>query len=232
METWKDIEGYEGIYQVSNEGNVRSCEREIEYLVKGKYKGKRVFPSVLLKTWINNGGYVLVDLHMNGKTDKRTVHRLVAEAFIPNPDNKPCVGHNDTDTTNNNVENLYWCTYLENNMHPITMEKRLKTMKNIGAPWLRTEEANEKRKNKQIGRKLSNKTKEKISEANSKPIYQYNLNGELIAIYKNSVVASKETKFPHAQINRHAHGKYYSKERGKWYFKNEYKGYRWSFYPL
>jgi hypothetical protein len=232
MEIWKDIEGYEGIYQVSNEGNVRSCEREIEYLVKGKYKGKRVFPSVLLKTWINNGGYVLVDLYMGGKTDKRTIHRLVAEAFIPNTDNKPCIDHINGDKTDNRVENLRWCTYKENMNNPITIEKLSKTMKNIGAPWLHSEEANEKRKNKQIGRKLSNKTKEKISEANSKPIYQYNLNGELIAIYKNSVVASKETKFPQAQINKHAHGKYYSKERDKWYFKNEYKGYRWSFYPL
>ena len=107
MEEWKDIKGYEGIYQVSNEGNVRSCEREIEYLVKGKYKGKRIFPSVLLKTWINNGGYVLVGLHMNGKTDKRTIHRLVAEEFIQKQDNKHCVGNNETDNTNNNVENHY-----------------------------------------------------------------------------------------------------------------------------
>lgn len=124
METWKDIEGYEGIYQVSNEGNVRSCEREIDYLVKGKYKGKRVFPSVLLKTWINNGGYVLVDLHMNGKADKRTIHRLVAEAFIPNPNEYPCVNHKNECKNDNFVENLEWCTYLYNNTYNDLQIKR------------------------------------------------------------------------------------------------------------
>lgn len=124
MEEWKDIKGYEGLYQVSNEGRVKSCEREIEYLVKGKYKGKRVFPSVLIKTWKNNGGYVIVGLHKNGKTDKYTIHRLVAEAFIPNPNEYPCINHKNECKDDNFVENLEWCTYLYNNTYNDLQIKR------------------------------------------------------------------------------------------------------------
>lgn len=70
-----------------------------------------------LKCWISNNGYVCVDLYLNRKHFKRKVHRLVAETFIPNINNKPQVNHKDGNKQNNNVTNLEWCTQAENNQH-------------------------------------------------------------------------------------------------------------------
>ena len=101
-ETWKDIKGYEGIYQVSNLGRVKSLP------VKSKTK---YFKGGILKTSVDKVGYVCVSL--SRKTYK--VHRLVAEAFIDNPYDYRCVNHKDEDKTNNRVDNLEWCTHKYNN---------------------------------------------------------------------------------------------------------------------
>lgn len=113
MEVWKDIKGYEGLYQVSNLGQVRSLPREgrfskrnhIHYLKpditphnKGEYKTS----------------YERVTLSKGGKTKRFSIHRLVAQAFIPNPENKPHINHIDCDGTHNWVENLEWVTHSEN----------------------------------------------------------------------------------------------------------------------
>ena len=96
-EIWKDIEGYEGLYQVSNMGNVRSLNynqtREIKVLK----------PS-------NNRGYKLVVLSKNGKSKTYQVHRLVALHFIPNPNSLSIINHKNEDKTNNCVDNLEWCS--------------------------------------------------------------------------------------------------------------------------
>lgn len=97
-EIWKDIINYEGLYQVSNLGNVRS----LNYLRTGEIK--------LLKQGTNNKGYKCVHLFKNRKGKNYSVHRLVAMAFIPNPDDLPIVNHKDEDKINNNVNNLEWCT--------------------------------------------------------------------------------------------------------------------------
>ncbi len=118
MEQWRDIPGWEGFYQVSNIGNVRSLDRTI--LVKKpncnkptdvRYKGKKMKPR------LQSMGYYAVTLAKRGADHPDSIHRLVARAFIPNPENKRCVNHINCVKTDNRVENLEWCTYKENIQH-------------------------------------------------------------------------------------------------------------------
>ena len=102
MEIWKDIEGFEGLYQVSSLGKVKSLN--FNHTKKEK----------ILKHGSSKEGYLRVNLCKEGKVTTHTVHRLVAQAFIPNPDNKSQVNHKDEDKTNNKVENLEWVTNKEN----------------------------------------------------------------------------------------------------------------------
>ena len=114
MEEWKDIKGYIGIYQISNLGNVKSIDRVV--LRNNKYpielKGK-----ILYQGERNN--YKVVQLSKDNKRKGLQVHRLVAEAFIPNLDNKSCVNHKDGNKHNNCVDNLEWATYQENHIHAL-----------------------------------------------------------------------------------------------------------------
>ena len=235
MGEWKEIKGYEGLYQVNNEGMVRSVGREVTYLVKGKYPAKKIIDGELKKPFLNNKGYLMVDLHKNGIRKHHSVHRLVAEAFIPNPDNKPCIDHINTDRTDNRVENLRWCTYSENNNNPSTKNKMKEKIFSEETRKKMSESQYKRFENEEPwmkGKHHTEESKQKISDKNSKTIYQYTLDNELVGIYKNSVIASQETGFLQSEINRNAHGKYYSKLRKKWYYKNTYKGYKWSFEPL
>ena len=105
-EIWKDIDGYEGRYIISNYGNIKS-----------KKTNKNVYFS-------NSKKYKRVLLSKDGKAKGYSVHRLVAQNFIPNPNNYPCVNHLDCDGRNNRVDNLEWCTYKENNNHKTHNLKR------------------------------------------------------------------------------------------------------------
>lgn len=109
-EEWKPIEGYEGLYEVSNLGRVRSVER----MVCGKGKCQRVWKSRVLKPRSNTTGYQQVSLTKDGKATIYLLHRLVAIAFIPNPYNLAIVNHKDENPLNNNADNLEWCTQLYN----------------------------------------------------------------------------------------------------------------------
>lgn len=120
-EIWKDIKGYEGIYQISNFGNVKSLDR---YVFAGNGANHKYQHIKERKLKLNGGEkYIQVILCKNGKTKPFLVHRLVAEAFIPNSDNLPCVNHKDEDTKNNNVNNLEWCTYKYNNEYNGRIDK-------------------------------------------------------------------------------------------------------------
>lgn len=105
-EAWRDVVNYEGFYQVSDEGRVRSLAH-----YQGKWDSvyERRFPKILKQTK-DKDGYLSVILCKKGKIQKFRVHRLVAMAFIKNPSNLPLINHKDQDKQNNNVNNLEWCT--------------------------------------------------------------------------------------------------------------------------
>lgn len=108
-EEWRDIKGWEGIYQVSSKGRVKSFLRKT---VK------------ILVLHSDGHGYPIVTLSYKGRKKKAKVHRLVAEAFIPNPEKKPQVDHINTNRWDSRVENLRWVTRKENEANPITYSKR------------------------------------------------------------------------------------------------------------
>lgn len=110
VEEWKDIKGYEGYYQISNLGRVRSLDRETtqkhysgvtsHYFRKGNIK----------KIQVQKNGYEIIALNKNGKITRKLIHRLVAESFIDNPKDYSYVNHKDNNLRNNQVDNLEWCT--------------------------------------------------------------------------------------------------------------------------
>lgn len=106
---WKDVKGYEGLYQVSNSGLIRSVER---FDCKNKRQQE-----VILKHSNNGKGYSNVVLCKNGKPRTFYIHKIVAEAFIPKIEGKNFINHKDGNKQNNNVNNLEWCTRSENMKH-------------------------------------------------------------------------------------------------------------------
>lgn len=106
MEVWKDVVGYEGLYKVSNKGNVMSCERYVNTCGGGK----RLVESKILKPFKCPGGYQEVNLWKNNKMKTTMIHRIVAKAFLENPYSLPEVNHKDENKENNSVDNLEWCT--------------------------------------------------------------------------------------------------------------------------
>lgn len=102
MEIWKDVKGYEGIYKISDYGSLKSNKN---------YK----------KASVNKYGYYQTTLYKNGKKRNALVHRLVAEAFLPNPNNKPTINHKDGNKLNNRVDNLEWATNKEQTNHSINV---------------------------------------------------------------------------------------------------------------
>ena len=110
-EIWKDIENFEGLYQVSNLGRVKSVDRIVRVIdIKSNREYDRHFPESIKATNLDTKGYVMVTLKKDGKTSRHRIHRLVAKAFIPNINNLPQVNHIDENKENNCVSNLEWCT--------------------------------------------------------------------------------------------------------------------------
>jgi hypothetical protein len=115
MENWKSIIGFEGLYEVSNYGNVRSIQRSSEN--KGSFSGKINIKGKILKQTKNRLGYHVLTLFKAGERNFKIVHRLVAESFIANERNLKEVNHKDFNKSNNSVENLEWCSRLDNMAH-------------------------------------------------------------------------------------------------------------------
>lgn len=116
-ETWLPVVGYEGLYEVSSLGMVRSLDR-VESCPDGKIGGRRL-KGTMKKLWRNRLGYFLVKICKNGKVTSICVHRLVAQSFIPNLESKPHVNHIDFNPSNNKASNLEWVTPLENRAHTV-----------------------------------------------------------------------------------------------------------------
>ena len=117
IEEWKSVVGYEGLYEVSSYGRVRSLDRYDR--MNRFWKGR------ILNLCTDGGGYLFVALSSNGKEKNYLVHRMVAQAFIPNPDNLPEVNHKDEDKMNNSVDNLEWCDR-EYNINYGTIKDRIR----------------------------------------------------------------------------------------------------------
>lgn len=113
---WKDIGFSEGRYQISNDGRVKSLSRKVNSRIGGRLVKERILKFRKLPT-----GYLYVAFNVSGKLKNSFVHRLVATAFIPNPENKPTVNHKNGDKEDNRIENLEWATQYENNLHGRTM---------------------------------------------------------------------------------------------------------------
>ena len=114
-EIWKDVVGYEGLYMISNLGRIKSFH----------HKRARI-----LKPGQNKLGYRMLSLFKNEIGKTKMVHRLIAESFIPNTENKPCIDHINGDPTDNRIENMKWCTHKENLNNPVTRKKMSNTWAN------------------------------------------------------------------------------------------------------
>lgn len=121
-EEWRPVVGYEQFYEVSSLGRVRSFDRE----VNGKYGNVAIKKGKLIQPMFSHGKYHQVNLYCNGKNNTQKVHRLVAKAFLPNPNNYDQVNHKNLIKTDNRVENLEWCSARQNMHHMMDNGKMAK----------------------------------------------------------------------------------------------------------
>lgn len=198
MEEWKDVVGYEGLYQVSNMGRVKSCERltRNNHIVKEKIR----------KPKIDKDGYCCVSLWIDGVSKEQFIHRLVAQSFIPNPDNKPCIDHINTNKTDNRVENLKWCTHKENTNNPISREKFLQNRYKVEGT------------HRISIYKPTKESIEKMAEKHKKPVGMYK-NGLLIKKFNSAADAERENNnYKFMSISAACNGRL-----------KTYRGYEWKF---
>ena len=182
----KPVPGYEGYYEVDNLGRVFSVDRIIQVNDNGRIYDKPIHGAMLKQT-NHSRGYKTVALTKYGKTKQEYVHRIVASAFIPNPDNLPAVNHKDEDKTNNFVDNLEWCTVSYNNTYGEKTKKQAEKIRGIP----HKDDHKEK-----ISNSLKEYYKTHVSASTGrksekrKPISQFDLDGNLIREYPSIHEAS------------------------------------------
>ena len=206
-EIWKDIKGYEGKYKISNLGHI---------LMLGAYSDGRKYKQGLKKTRVDKGGYEYVNLtNWEGKVETVKIHRLVAEAFIPNPENKPCIDHIDCNRTNNNVDNLRWVTYKENANNPIT---RI----NLSKALIKVCESEENRQKKRYVAKIQKNIEARRIKI-IKPILQFDKNGIFISEFSSVTEAAQSVNGNVTSIIRNCKGKRPSAYGYIWRYKEDSK---------
>lgn len=192
-EIWKDIEGYESLYQVSTLGRVKS----LSFNKTGKEQ--------ILKPHNNGCGYLTICLWKNNICDRRYIHRLVAETFISNSENKPCVDHINTIREDNRVENLRWCTYSENLTNPITRKRSSDTHREIY----------QGENNPNYGNRSKNNPL-------SKPIVQLTLDNEIVKLWFAAKDAEREKQFDASTITKCCRGKKQTHKNYKWQYVDDW----------
>ena len=123
----KPVVGYEGYYEVDNCGRVYALDRIVHVEDHGRIYDKQLKGGII-KQHMHSNGYKVVCLTKDGKSKTVFVHRIVAMAFLPNPENLPCINHKDEDKTNNFMDNIEWCTYKYNNAYGSKPKKHSKRM--------------------------------------------------------------------------------------------------------
>ena len=190
-EEWKDIEGYEGMYQVSNLGNVKS----LNYRRTGK---ERILKGRDVK------GYLRVGLWKDGENKDYLIHRLVGQAFLENPNNLPILNHKDENKYNNCVQNLEWCDYSYNNTYNGRAKK-----------------AGKKVAEKLRGRKQTEESNKKRAEKMSKPVFSVNKESGLIMWWQSASEAERITGINNGSITKCCKGRYKSAGGYVWFYAEE-----------
>ena len=170
IEEWQPVVGFEGLYEVSNIGRVRSLTR---------YKK-------IIKPIITNSGYYQYQLWHKGVRHVELAHRLVAQTFIPNPENKSVVNHIDENKLNNSVDNLEWVTHIENCNYGTAIKRRLR----------------------HTDYSVMKRNPENQIKACSKPINQFSVNGELIRSWRSASECARENGWIISNIRRAARGEH------------------------
>ena len=181
-EIWKPVVGYEDYYEISSMGRVRSLDR----YARGSCDSIKLHKGRILNPKIDRDGYCIYNLCKDGQSKSFRGHRLVADAFIPNPDNKPCIDHINCVRSDNRLENLRWVTHKENNNNPITTNR------------MSTAKKNQEKGNHQT------------------PIIQYDLNGNFIKQYPTIKEAVMETGTNRTSIISCASGRYKTANGFRW----------------
>ena len=191
-EEWRPVPGYEGLYEVSNMGRVKSLERDVSTSNrKSLHK-----PEKILKEYINpKEGYPMITLCKDGKSQLCMIHRLVATTFVPNPENKPYVDHINTIRNDNVPENLEWVTHKENQNNDLTRMHISKA--NTGRPCyykrVFSEEEKERMRQRFKGIPLSEEHKKKLSEARKgKPLPKEVKEKELLVKHQKGTIHLQE----------------------------------------
>lgn len=179
MELWKDVEGFGDMYQVSNKGRVKSLDRAVKQR-NGSVQIKR---GRVMSQTKNHKGYPLISFSKDNKRYSRAVHRLVAIAFVENPEGKPQVNHIDGDKTNNNSDNLEWVTASENVVHALESGLMTPCIKNA--------------------KRASNIAR----EVNKKRVSQYGLDGLYIETFESLIEAERKTNVSRKRISEAVRGR-------------------------